>query len=157
MIWIIGVLLSLGILYYILQPLFSPRYRLAYLPLEIENIKVEQLQVTKNEYLAAMKEIEFEFQMGKMSPEDYEKLRAEYQRNVIQIYQALDEMGDGKSLDEELEERILRYRKSKKKVGEKSTEDHSIFCANCGQELEPNYKFCTNCGTPVKLPKNLEN
>ncbi len=96
--------------------------------------------------------------MGKISPEDYEKLRSEYQKNVIQIYRALDEVGDGKTLDEELEERILQYRKKRQRVTDnRNVAKRTIFCATCGEELELDYKFCTNCGAPVKLPKNLEN
>ena len=157
MIWFIIILLSLGILYYILYPLFNPRYRLSFLPMGIENAEVEKLQVSKNEYLMAIKEIEFEYRMGKISPEDYEKLRSEYQKNVIQIYRALDELRGGKTLDQELEERILQYRKKRQKIADnKYLTEHTIFCTNCGQKLEMDYKFCTNCGRPVKHPKNLE-
>jgi len=44
---------------------------------------------------AAVKEAEFDFQMGKLSPEDYQALRAKYEARALQALARLEELEQG--------------------------------------------------------------
>ncbi len=44
----------------------------------------------RNETLKALKDLELEFEMGKLTREDYEQTRAQLSRQAVEIYKELD-------------------------------------------------------------------
>ena len=52
-----------------------------------------RLEKEKDLAYAAIKEAEFDFQMGKLSPEDYASLRQKYEGRALHALAALDRLG----------------------------------------------------------------
>jgi len=98
--------------------------------------------------LAALRELEFDYATGKISPEDHAVLRARYETRAVEaITQAESGMGpvaaadSGKQnraqdLDALLEAEIAAARGQRR-------------CAACGEALSRQAHFCPACGTPA--------
>ena len=106
------------VLWLILQPLVRPGRRSApvFEPVDPE-------ETPKGVALAAVKEIEFDRETGKLSDADYELLKAKYTAAALA---ALRE--DEGSLEPLAE---------------------AVVCATCGPRPEPDAIFCSSCGRPL--------
>lgn len=142
--FLIAIILSIILIIYVIIPLTENKYKLAFVPFIKKNKKVNNLQERKNELLGALKEIEFEYQMGKLSEQDYNDLKNDYQTNALKVLRELDKKNNGKSEIDNIENEIRKYR-LKKKSGSASAK-HFKYCPNCGKPVNTKSKFCTNCG-----------
>lgn len=84
--------------------------------------------------LAALRDLDFDFQIGKVSPEDYAGLRAQLVAEAAQHIQTQE------AADDEIEALIRARRASRTKV---------FVCANCDGALATDDRFCSHCGAPV--------
>lgn len=150
MIYIIASLLSLGVLGYILQPFYRSQKQSQFIPADEGNPVLVELNKNKNELLAAIKEIDFEFQMGKIAMPDYEKLKAEYQNRALQVLKEIDELTSARAPADDLENEIRRYRQKLKEST--SVAGKPRFCPYCGEKVESQFKFCANCGKKLLFP-----
>jgi hypothetical protein len=90
------------------------------------------------EGLVALRDLEFDHRIGKVTEEDYLSLRANLLTQIAAVLEAKEKQNI--NLDAQLEERIRTYWQSK--LAAKT-------CGQCGCELEPSDRFCRACGTPV--------
>ncbi|GBD92159.1 hypothetical protein BMS3Abin04_02893 [bacterium BMS3Abin04] len=142
--FLIAIILSMILLIYVIVPLTENKYKLAFVPFVKKNKKIKNLQKRKHELLGVLKEIEFEYQMGKLSEQDYNDLKNDYQTNVLKILKELDRKTNDKSEIDDIENEIRKYR-SKKKNGSASAKNFK-YCPNCGKTVNTKSEFCTNCG-----------
>ncbi|MBZ0170035.1 hypothetical protein MELA_02499 [Candidatus Methylomirabilis lanthanidiphila] len=97
LILIISLLFFLALLP-VLIPFFKSSERS---PLELEQNELQELLAEKQTVYAAIKELEFDQQAGKLSLEDYEQARQSYELRAIALLQAIDLLGGQQgSLDE---------------------------------------------------------
>jgi hypothetical protein len=165
---IAAALVGLAIVWLVLQPLIAPgRPR----PEVFEPLDPEE--TPKGIALAALKEIEFDRETGKLSDEDYAFLKRKYTGAALEALRAEEasvSAGDG---DVEVmiaaRVRALRSAATSAPPGAPSCpscgprpEADAVFCstcgrrlhqggacAGCGAELGPGSRFCTQCGTGV--------
>jgi len=142
--FLIAIILSIILLIYVIMPLTENKYKLAFVPFIKKNNKANNLQERKKELLGALKEIEFEYQMGKLSEQDYNDLKNDYQTNALKILKELDGKNNGQLEMDDIENEIRNYRSKKK--NDSAFTKHLKFCPNCGKSLETKSKFCTDCG-----------
>jgi predicted RNA-binding Zn-ribbon protein involved in translation (DUF1610 family) len=83
--------------------------------------------------LTALRDLDFDFQVGKVSEDDYTSLRARL------VAEAARNLQDDK--DDEIESLIQARKASKGKAA---------ACAHCGETLEAGIHFCPHCGETVK-------
>jgi hypothetical protein len=163
MIWLtisIALLLSLAALAFVLWPLFSAKVK----PYHTENDELSELLVRKEGIMAAIKDLEFDHQIGKVSEEDYQRFDARLRRQAIIYMQQIEKLApQATGLEDALEAEIARQRRTAngkaaavpakvepaKVVAAAPTAPSSRFCTTCGEPLLANHKFCANCGTPV--------
>jgi len=130
---IIVTCLSLLTALFVAYPLLQKRYQKVNFA---SNHRAEELEARKAEIYAAIKDIDFDFQMGKLSKEDYEQLRSQYKSEAVGLLKRIDQLqgklrgGDG----------------SKSGVGRSSS---AKFCPQCGTPLTVDDIFCSNCGEKV--------
>ena len=115
MIYVACLILILAVLYYVVQPFLQKKYRLAFSPNPSLNTAHSDLQQTKREYLYALKDLEFEYQTGKISSADYHKLKREYESGAIDVMRKIENSGNGSILSDALEKEIARHRAELKK------------------------------------------
>lgn len=92
-----------------------------------------------SELLLALRDLDFDHQIGKVTEEDYGAIR---ETLLVQAATALEtkEKQDAE-LDAQLEQAIQLRREKLSK---------SLVCSHCGIKLEPTDRFCRVCGTPVE-------
>ena len=125
-----AALVGLAAVWLVLQPLLLPgRARPAvYEPPDPE-------ETPKGVALAALKEIEFDRETGKLSDEDYAFLKSKYTGVALDALRV--ESADA------AEVRAQEVRTSSER------QDGSGDCAGCGAELGQGSRFCEQCGTGV--------
>jgi rubrerythrin len=127
---LIGILIiTIGGLFFIGVPLFTDESRWKKTPPKRPS-RQEELQTRKNKALSAIKELEFDYRTGKLSPEDYASLRARYEKEAVESMKLLDG----------LEQRGKKFRTNNGKRD-------SLICSSCGEEVPSSSRFCPNCGT----------
>lgn len=123
--------------------------------------RVSALLAERDRVLAALQELDFDHQLGKISDEDYPAQRAALLQTGAGLLKALDEAGQAaprKSAGQpvltdpylrrlnlptdDLEARIAahRARRTGKSAG---------FCPQCGKPVQKSDRFCSRCGTTL--------
>ncbi len=86
--------------------------------------------------LAALRDLDFDHQTGKVAEEDYAPTRAEL---LARAAQAMAQDSDS-TLEDVLERRVKEIRRQLDEAGP------SAYCAQCGSRLLPGDRFCPRCG-----------
>lgn len=124
---VLGLLVVLGALVFVVLPLFqlsgSPERAVQGAGPHDEWLR------RRDEAYAAIKEMEFDYEMGKLSPEDYRLMRSRYEGQAIEALAALDGAGADRP-------------ESGTAAGGKRR------CVRCGDPVRRG-RFCGSCGVPL--------
>ncbi len=92
--------------------------------------------------LEALRELEFDYQTGKLLEEEYQALRGELGLAAVRAREAVEQR------------RKKRQAKETSEAGasEASTGAKPITCRVCGKDLAPEARFCATCGAPRDPP-----
>ncbi len=163
----LALLVAAGAAAYVLWPMLTRTAP----AVPLEDDRLTELISRKDSALVAIKDLEFDHQVGKLSDEDYTRFDARLRQQAIAYLQQIDKLvPQSQEMDISLEAEIARLRKTRKatvavngngasalavkpaaKSIEQSTEEEATarFCTNCGQALSLQHKFCAQCGTAV--------
>lgn len=162
----LAALISLLAIYFAVSPLLQPGRA----TLVLDDDKLAELIGRKDTILQAIKDLEFDYHVGKMSQEDYRRLDQRLRRQAIGLMQQIEKLAPASaSLDEQLESIIAQFRQtSSGPVSERATavkgdrsaapattlaeSQASRFCTQCGKPVEAGHNFCAHCGAPVAQP-----
>ena len=129
MIEIIGILLTALTMLYISHPLWrKKKLKVSY---EL-NHQAEDLQSRKEAIYAAIRDIEFDYKMGKLSEDDYHELHEQYKGEAIDIMKQVD--------------RVTLSTSKIKTQKDQKTKPTTHFCHGCGNKVDAGAKFCHQCG-----------
>ena len=107
---ILTLLMTTGIVIYIAEPLvrrsLGESLRLP------RNQAAEQLTLQKDTLYTAIRDLDFDYQTGKVDERDYTDLRQRLEGEAIETLQALDAVDPLAALDHDLEQQISRLRRS---------------------------------------------
>ncbi len=135
----ITILIAVAMAAYVVFPLLSAETSGGTLPLDVTvlgDLKRRRLVVYDN-----LKDLEFEYQSGKIAREDYEAIRTNYLGEAAGLMAATQEAEQLKQNDAVVEREIASrraLRKSQPKIEYK--------CQACGYENPLPVKFCGECG-----------
>jgi pyruvate/2-oxoacid:ferredoxin oxidoreductase beta subunit len=91
--------------------------------------------------LRAIKELEFDRAMGKLSESDWQEMSGRLRARAARLMRQLDA---GAGYREQVEEEVA------KRIGTIQTEAPAArFCSACGTARDADAKFCKNCGTKL--------
>ena len=107
-VYIFGAIMAVLVAAVIFAPLIEGRWR--------EGKGGESASDRKDAAISALRELEFEYQTGKVSEEDYATLRSRYAREALEARNELGETVDSGS------------------------------CPGCGAPAREGAKFCSSCG-----------
>jgi double zinc ribbon protein len=141
-----AVLVGIAALWLVLQPLIGshPSPSLPFEPLDPE-------ETPKGVALAALKEIEFDRETGKLSDDDYEFLKAKY---TVAAVEALRQ-DQAETVSNDIEALIAAKVRSLRSATATTPPDTSPrspasgsrpACDTCGPRPEPDAVFCSTCG-----------
>lgn len=142
----------------------------------VEDDRLAELLHRKEQVLASIKELEFDYRVGKLNEADYQQYDQRLRRQAIGLMQQIEQAapesaGFDATLEREIEQRRLVKPASTSKPEHDAGVEAEIarrrrvpatqaptptngvaarFCTNCGATLAPHHKFCANCGIPVE-------
>src|SRR6267142_5733568 len=110
----------------------------------IEETEWDLLQRKKDVVLGNIQDLDFEYKCGKLSEEDYQKIRGEMSAEAAVVFQDIDNIESSKDLDA-LIRREVSARKNKAKSG-----SQIVVCPSCSAENPTKNRFCAECGAKLK-------
>jgi ribosomal protein L32 len=147
-------------------------------PVLVEDDRLVELLHRKDQVMTSIKDLEFDYRVGKLSEEDYQLYDQRLRRQAVGLLQQIEKVApEAARLDASLEEAILRQRKvasatknaapmsvttsqspaAAMAVNMQHTAAAAVppngnvrFCTNCGNQIAPHHKFCSNCGAAVE-------
>ena len=141
MISAIFILVSTVVVIYVIRPLFGSQEK-------TQSRKVgrkRQLLETRESLYDSIKELDFDYRMGKVEEDDYKATRSRYQAQAVELMKEIDQNnGRAESSQDKIEQEIaaLRGSRSKKRDNKKS-------CSNCSSPAPANARFCSQCGQAI--------
>lgn len=129
--------ITLLVAFFVAMPMLQARTHRFGLGKFSSNHGANDLIERKEGIYSAIKEIEFDYQMGKLSEEDFKALRQQYKDEAVNLLKKIEQI----------------QRKPAKPAGKakKPTEQKSPnFCWVCGTAVTKSDKFCANCGTKIQ-------
>ncbi|MCB0177995.1 MAG: zinc ribbon domain-containing protein [Anaerolineae bacterium] len=136
---------------------------------------LEELEAQYRATLAAIKDLNFDYEMGKVSTEDYQPLLAKSKLEAARIRQAIDHLSNAEiaeqaqALDAEIETLVAQLRQGPepdealvhdvdaeiealKTLPARLPATEGSVCPHCGAALRADDKFCSSCGQAVPEP-----
>ncbi len=115
--------------------------------------KLRELYSRRDTTYSMLKELEFDFQAGILTEEDYRELERRYKGKAISILRGIDdskkgiEVGEetGIEVEEEIENQVLELRR-----------DKGRFCPQCGAKSQEADRFCSSCGTSLSQGEGVD-
>ena len=99
--------------------------------------------------LRAIKELEFDFAMGKVARADFDEMSGRLRARAVGLLRQLDADTSYRSaIEQELEVRLAREAPA---VIEATPRDPhvGVYCTRCGTGNDGDAQFCKRCGTPL--------
>ncbi len=140
-----AVVVGIVALWLVLQPLIRPR---SSPPLPFEPLDPEE--TPKGVALAALKEIEFDRETGKLSDEDYELLKAKYTVAAVEALRGEQKLLVSNDVEALIAARVHSLRSastpSDTTAAPLGASASLPTCDHCGPRPEPDALFCSTCG-----------
>lgn len=146
MVYILCGLLGGAVLAAICRPLFRKDETLE--SAIIEETQWDLLQRKKEVVLGNIQDLDFEYKCGKLSEEDYQKIRAEMTAEGARVLQKIDEIESSQDLDA-LIRREVAIRRNKHQESTASAGSGPV-CPSCGAKNPITNRFCAECGVNLK-------
>ncbi len=102
---------------------------------------VDQEETPKGVALLALKEIEFDREIGKLSDEDYRFLKEKYTAEAIEALR----VEEGAKAPDDVEA-LIAHRVRALRSAAATAPPGAPVCATCGPRPEPDATFCSSCG-----------
>ncbi|HEY81905.1 MAG TPA: zinc-ribbon domain-containing protein [Dehalococcoidia bacterium] len=132
----IAILLTMLTFAFIVYPLLKSRQRPQG---TAQDERLQELQFRRDATYSMLKELEFDYQSGILSDEDYRELEAKYKQKGISILKSIDALEKSQDIEAEIERQVMELRRGRKR-----------FCPQCGARYEEGDRFCSHCGTRLK-------
>jgi hypothetical protein len=129
---------------YVLSPLFRGAGDALDIDLSAET-EVDRLLGRKAVLYRNIRDLAFEYRMGRLSDEDYRQLEDGYKADAAAILQKIERIGGSIRLDEALEKEIASRKAADLKEAAGLAKDEAR-CPSCGAEILPGKKYCADCG-----------
>ncbi|MFQ5798624.1 MAG: zinc ribbon domain-containing protein [Bacteroidota bacterium] len=97
------------------------------------------LYAQRDNLLSAIKDVELDHEMGKISEEDYTQMNTQFRREAVAVFQKIDDSNGKSSARRRLEEQLQTLRKQ-------PNASNKHFCPICGLRIKSQARFCSNCG-----------
>jgi tRNA(Ile2) C34 agmatinyltransferase TiaS len=107
--------------------------------------ELDRLLDRKNVIYRNLRDLKFEYRMGRLSDVDFQQLDTGYKNEAAAVLQRLDQLNSSENFDEQIE-REVTARKTRLYGAQSKRERVSPRCPSCGAEIISGKKFCADCG-----------
>lgn len=114
------ILIAAGVLLFVFTPLFDTRYAGTLDQTSRKETRRRALIEQRDMVYEAIRELDFDYRMGKVEADDYRQTRARYTARAVELMKALDNADaehpddPAESLDDQIEREIAAIRKKTK-------------------------------------------
>lgn len=136
---VIFVLLACLVSAFVVMPLLGGRSRSGSVR-KLVHHRANDLEDRKQTLYAAIKDIEFDFEMGKLSEHDFQKLRQQYKDEAVQVLREIDNV----------QTMAAKARPAVAADKNRNGKTDIKFCWDCGTGLAGADKFCPGCGIQIR-------
>ena len=137
----IALLLTFG--FYVARPFLTSERQTSQRP-KGEDLARELVE-RKGQLYSAIKELEFDQALGKLSSTDFRRLRSDLEEDALEVMRQLDQINgssDSAGLRKKIEDDILSLRQN--------ASPSATSCPNCAARCHVEDRFCSLCGTRLK-------
>jgi hypothetical protein len=145
MLYLFCGILGGGILAAICTPLFRKEATLE--SAIIEETEWDLLQRKKEVILGNIQDLDFEYKCGKLSEEDYQKIRAEMNAEAALVFREVENLESSADLDALIRREISARKNRSNAPGPTAGR---TACPACGSKNPTTNKFCADCGAKLK-------
>ncbi len=126
---VISLLIITLIILYVIRPYLQKKAGVAEIGGAEGNGRIVDLRETRDNLLSAIKDIEFDYEMGKLSPEDFSEIKTQYRDKAIEVLKEIEmqEGGNSKTRQSSMEG-VCEVCKNPRKKGDR-------FCRHCGNQF----------------------
>lgn len=156
--FVLAAIIVIGIIAFIAYPLFTtPRAETAETPDALDGLVAQ-----RDAAYDAIRDLDFDFQLGKLSQSDYAALREKYKTRAALALQQIDALG-GNGAGKQIEKQVAQLRAAKHaappaddeiereiahlRAGKGAALD--LRCRNCGAPHRAGDAFCAKCGNKL--------
>lgn len=145
MVVVAGILMLVIVIFVVAYPFFQSPKALSRPATASSDEDLAELLARRNATYVALKELELDHKMGKLSLADYQVLRNEYRAQAVTILQELDSRqveaqgAEDRTLEREIEREVAARRRR-----------GLARCPGCGSAFEPGDRFCRHCGVALR-------
>ena len=112
-----------------------------------EHNGAESLVLQKEMLYGAIRDLDFDFQTGKVDQQDYGALRRQLEGEAVHILRQLDAVDPLVMFDNEIERQVLGLRRHHTSIVCGSSPE---TCPGCGTLLDSGDNFCAACGQALR-------
>ena len=135
-----------GVVLFVLFPIFARASEVSEKPSEASQER-KSLGEKKDRIYEAIKDVDFEYQAGKLSDSDYQSVRADFVAQAAEVIARLDELDASHAAAEKEEPAV--------ESPEPAPEAESgVSCPSCEQSNPEGAKFCMRCGHKIEISPN---
>lgn len=138
-----AVLVGMAALLLVMQPLLRRERR----PLPPPE-PVDPEETPRGVALAALKEIDFDRETGKLSESDYQLLKAKYTGLALEALRAEERSAEADPVETLIAARVRALRTADAQGAS------TLTCSTCGPRPEPDAVFCSTCGRRLPSESN---
>jgi hypothetical protein len=138
------LLMAVGVVVFVGEPLVRRARQPGYVP--SGDHELEQLGLQKETLYTAIRDLDFDFQTGKVDQKDYTELRQQLEGEAVHILRRIDAADPLAGLDQDLERQIIALRRHQVALPPVLPQSH---CPGCGVRLQGDENFCPTCGRPL--------
>jgi len=89
-----------------------------------------------------LRDLQFEYRVGKLSDEDYQNTKRDLQKELAKVLAEVDRLRNG-----------VRQASGLPKAAQLPAEPNPFICPTCGAKFNQPLKFCGECGKPMKVAR----
>ena len=125
---------------------------------------LDDLRSRRDTTYSMLKEVQFDYQSGILTEEDYKDLEARYKARAIALLKDMDGLAAAEGGEDEIEKRVRALRSIANAPEEKGNTEDEIekrvralrrknepaFCPGCGEKRPEGARFCPSCGQSLQ-------
>ena len=144
---ILAVVLSLAAILFAVWPLLKPGRAC----IMQDDDRLTGLIGRKEATLKAIKDLEFDYRVGKMDAEDFQVHNDRLRRQAIGLIQQIEKLApQSVGLDQTLEQQIAAMRKTQVAAAPVAPRPQPVANGHAAPKPAQTARFCTECGAPLE-------
>lgn len=129
---------------------FTLFIRASDIPQEAGESPLKHLEDKKARIYEALRDLNFEFRVGKLSDEDYQKTKLGLQQDLARVMARIDAGGGEVTLSEAAPSETVAAAAAGVTASESAPAADGRTCPHCGATFPQALKFCGECGKPMQ-------